>query len=218
MHVRLGIGIRQLPCMQAAARARDQPTRASHGRRQLGSGDRRRGARSARPGPQSPTCAGDRVARRPGRETIERCMGRTRTTETATRGRSMARSRGFPNHCRARQPCVRVAPPRPRSIPVRFTLQSANKLLPAPADGDPSSTSSSSSFFALHPAGLFRRTTRSITTPTTTPGNISVHAQLAVLCTAPARANVAGLVMHANARALVHLRSRQHQSRPFAEC
>jgi hypothetical protein len=28
-------------------------------------------------------------------------------------------------------------------------------------------------FFALHPAGLFRRTTRSITTPTTTPGNIS---------------------------------------------
>lgn len=115
--------------------------------------------------------------------------------------------RGFPNHCRARQPCVRVAPPRPRSIPVRFTLQSANKLLPAPADGDPSSTSSSSSFFALHPAGLFRRTTRSITTPTTTPGNISVHAQLAVLCTAPARANVAGLVMHANARALVHLRS-----------
>jgi hypothetical protein len=109
VHVRLGVGIRQLPCMQAAARARDQPTRASHGRRQLGSGDRRRGARSARPGPQSPTCAGDRVARRPGRETIERCMGRTRTTETATRGRSMARSRGFPNHCRARQPCVRVA-------------------------------------------------------------------------------------------------------------
>jgi hypothetical protein len=151
VHVRLGVGIRQLPCMQAAARARDQPTRASHGRRQLGSGDRRRGARSARPGPQSPTCAGDRVARRPGRETIERCMGRTRTTETATRGRSMARSRGFPNHCRARQPCVRVAPP--RSIPVRFTLQSANKLLPGPADGDPSSTSSSSFFLpSIRPA------------------------------------------------------------------